>query len=410
MTTRQTIDPITSHGVPPLPTGYGGDLGAPDVVIPPCGVEDVDTALFDLFSKEIPVFYKRPRTSDVARVPVIFASGEKWSVLKQGRALRDDNNTLILPLITIMRTETSQNSSDDVAGRGINQQTGELIVRRKLDPTDRQYQALMNRIYLKSSRDVALTPDEVTDPTALTTDRRIGRSSSQADRDAGALLVNDRTMNVYETIVVPTPQFYTAKYDVVVWTQYMQHANPIMEGILGSMMPQGRCWRITSPKSKYWFVAYLEDGGPEMETNFDDMSQDERFIKHKFSIRVPAYMFATQTPGAPIPVKRYVSCPTVTFQIEDPTDVYSDARDDNEYVLGSDDPTLPMDDLPNNRVDQRTPGWRPGKIESQSDVDDPATTTLSRGRAPVRRVRRNAQGETVYSGTSFEGLEIEFEK
>lgn len=395
MSTRFNTKSKTSQGLSPLQTGYENlKYGPADLTIPSCGIEDVDVAMFDLFDKEISPECGGIDSSPLKKVPVIFAAGEKWALLKKGRPIRDKNNTLILPLITIVRTEINQQTSEDVAGRGINQQVGEIVIRRRLDKSDRQYQNLINRQGIQNQANVFVNTS-VNDINVVTT-RDVGKLTSDPDVSDGILLKPSLTNNVVETIVVPTPQFYTAKYQVTVWAQYMQHTNQVVEKIFSSLLPQGQCWRLDTKKG-YWFVASLESGGVSTETNFDDMSQQERFIKSTFNVSVPAYIFASDAPGAPVPVKRYVSSPVISFT----TDAVTSDLGDN-YVLGSDDPTLPLDEQKNVRDDQRTPGWRIQK--TLENGDDPASLPRGRQRPPVPNtfssVRRKIQGETVYRDTS----------
>jgi hypothetical protein len=408
MSTRFKSNSKYNYGQTPLPTGYENTAGTPDLHIPSCGVEDVDIAIFNLFDKEIVAECGGTDGAELKKVPVIFAAGEKWALLKRGSALRDRNNTLLIPLITIMRTEISQNMSDDVVGRGINQQVGEFVIRRRLDKSDRNYQPLINKIFLPNQDNIASTIEgEIPAPGGTTGQLR----NSKFVRD-GAYLYPNLKNNVYETIVVPTPQFYTAKYQVTVWTQYTQHANQIIEKIFSTFLPQGQSWRLDTAKG-YWFVAKLVDGSLATETNFEDMSQQERFIKHTFDVSVPAYFFASRAPGVPVPIKRYVSSPTIDFTsgIDDPIDP---VQEETKYELGSDDPTLPLDLQGNNIDSQRSTGWNTKKVYVVSqDINDPlandvdpAASTLPRGGETVRVIGRNSSGETVYSGVSLGGLEI----
>lgn len=412
MTTRFTARPGQRHGVGPLPTGYDATGGPSDLTIPSCGVEDVDVALFTLFDKEVAPEVGGHGSVPIAKVPVVFAAGEKWALLKRGRPLRDRNNTLILPLITVMRTDLNQTLSDDVVGRGINQQTGELVIRRKLDKSDRGYQALINRLYLNNQRNLAVKPGDPGVPGQLRTERDVGSTSSTKTVRDGALLTPDLTNNVYETIVVPSPQFYTAKYQVTIWTQYTQHSNQVLEKIYSTLLPQAQSWKLETQKG-YWFVARIEDGSLAMETNFDDMSTSERYIKHTFNVIVPAYFFASSAPGVPVPIRRYVSSPSVTFEVPEELP----GENDSEYVLGSDDPTLPLDTARNNRLDQRTPGWRQQKIYpvlpegtliDPTDPrlsEDPALSSLPRGYS-VKVKNTTSKGETAYSGAALDTLDI----
>ena len=386
MTTRFDAKDQSNYSVPGVKSGYDGLKS--DLYIPPCGIEDVDVALFSLFDKEIQVMVGGQESSELKKVPVIFAAGEKWALLKKGKPVRDRNNTLILPIITIMRTEITQDTSD-ITGRGINQQTGELVVRRRLDKTDRNYQNLINRLFIQNQQNVAIgSTQQVLNQIA--TDREVGSLRDINSVKEGALLKSNRKNNIFETILVPSPQFYTASYEVMIWTQYTQHMNQIMEKILASLLPQAQSWKITTPKG-YWFIANVENGSFSLETNFDDMSTSERFIKQKFVVKVPAYIWATQSPGAPIPVKRYISSPIITFDVGTERNALEQSQEainniDN-YTLGSDDPTLPLDEKANVRDDQRRPGWRiqkvqPSNSETEVDQNDPALSTIPRGRTP----------------------------
>lgn len=404
MSTRYNSNSKVNYGQTPLSTGYEkkGGYGEPDISIPSCGIEDVDTSMFRLFDNEIVPECGGIDGAPLRKVPVIFAAGEKWALLKRGRPLRDRNNTLLLPLITIMRTEMNQTVADDVAGRGINQQVGEFVVRRRLDKSDRDYQSLINRLFLKNQKNLAVGPNDLAVPGQLTSDRKLGDLSDSQTAQLGAFLEQNRLNNVYETIVVPLPQFYTVKYQVTVWTQYTQHANQIIEKIFSSFLPQAQSWRLDTEKG-YWFVAKLEDGSLVTETNFDDMSAQERFIKHSFNVAVPAYFFASSAPGAPIPLKRYVSCPIISFEAQTNDSVeLGSSTEESSYVIGSDDPTLPLDEQKNNRTDQRSIGWR---LQKTYQPDDPAMSMLPRGYT-AKIVNKTPKGETVYSATTLGGLEI----
>ena len=426
MTTRLDAKDEVRYGVSGVKSGYDGPRA--DLHIPSCGVEDVDTALFNLFDKEIVPMVSGNDFADLKKVPVIFAAGEKWALLKKGKPIRDKTNTLILPLVTIMRTSLNQ-GPEDVTGRGINQQSGEIVVRRRLDSSDRNYQNLINKLFILGQDNLAVDANKTTSSNQLVTSRKIGSLSTGVAYQSGALLKSNRKNNVFETIVVPSPQFYTAVYQVTVWTQYTQHMNQVIEKLMSTFLPQAQSWKLTSPKG-YWFIATVESGNFAIETNFDDMSSSERFIKCNFNLKVPAYIWASSAPGLPIPVKRYVSSPIIDFSVS-VDNVSAKSQSTNFGSLdvpgvGSDDPTLPLDDQPNLRDDQRSPGWRLQTVQalnSSEDISstDPALSGYPRGQQPARYetivvgndvkylkiINQNSSaGETVYSTTNIDGLNI----
>jgi hypothetical protein len=128
---------------------------------------------------------------------------------------RDKNKVLILPAISIRRTAIEQ-SKDDIIARGLNGKTGVLTIKRKLSPEDRDYQNLVNKQGLKHLQNVLSGLPATTRPT--------GDDKGELEVVQGGLL-QDRLSanNIYEIITVPQPQFFTAKYEVVFWTNYTQH-------------------------------------------------------------------------------------------------------------------------------------------------------------------------------------------
>lgn len=385
MTTRYTAKSRTRFGTPGLPSGYESK-SLSDFTVPAVGIEDVDKALFTLFNEEIPLLVGGDGT-DLKRAPVIFFAGEKWALNKRLRALKDRNNALILPLITIVRTILIQDPVEDITGRGINQQTGEIVIHRQLDKSDRGYQGLINRLLLGHQQGLAVSPSAA-EPGQLSTLRTQGDLASDPTVQQGGLLVGDRTNNVFETVVVPAPQFFTAQYDVTFWTQYTAHMNQLLEQMLASQLPQGNSWRLDTPKG-YWFVAHVDANTYTADTNTDDYSQTERLVRYKFVVKVPGYVLATSVPGAPVPIKRYVSSPTISFETGVDGGIFEQDASVPDPFLGSDDPTLPLD-VGNNglqpvRRDQRyTDGTRLHPPVSEINPQDPALKSLRRGTNPGR--------------------------
>ena len=76
MSTKYDIDNNKRYA----PTGYEGVTNT-DYIIPSCGVEDLDFAVFNLFDKQIPLFYDLH--GELKKVPVIFATGERFALLRR---------------------------------------------------------------------------------------------------------------------------------------------------------------------------------------------------------------------------------------------------------------------------------------------------------------------------------------
>ena len=110
-----------------IPMGYEGDNIPDDLEVPSCTIEDVDRALFNLFNQDLPLFYKHKE--GMRRVPVIFATGERFAILRRKRPLRDKAGALVLPLISIMRTGIEQDPSRRMTGG----QNAPMTIKKRAD-------------------------------------------------------------------------------------------------------------------------------------------------------------------------------------------------------------------------------------------------------------------------------------
>ncbi len=318
-----------------IPSGYEGANEPSDFILPPCGIEDVDKALFDAFDHEIGFAVTNTKTSESTKVPTIFAAGEKWAMLKKGRALRDKTGALILPLITIRRVSIEQNVSEDIVGRGINQQTGELVIKRRLSTSDRSYQNLINKLGI-------LNQSNISDGTnSLTTKRLTGQNSNDLDIQKGALLAPKLGNNIWEIITIPSPQFFSATYEITFWTQYTFHMNQIIQKLLSSYLPTANgTLKLDSPKG-YWFIGTVVGNQFTSEDNADNMSDSERILRYKFSIKVAGYLVASDSPGVLPAARKFVSAPMVSFTFGDnqAEELTSGMPENKDPYEGADDPT-----------------------------------------------------------------------
>lgn len=382
-------------------SGYNNPNTVNDLSIPSCGLEDVDKAIFDLMNKQIP--FTVMSNDELQKVNVIFAAGEKWAVIKKKKQIRDRQGRLILPLITIGRTSIEQDPTKDITGRGINQQTGEMIICRRLASDDRNYQNLLNRLYIKNQTNIAQLVSD-----SLSTTRTIGDMFSDVDVAKGGLLKSNRSKNIWETITAPTPQFYTAHYEVIIWTQYTTHMNEIIELFMSSQLPQGNAFKISNPdNSGYWFIATVENNEYTPENNFDDMFEQDRIIKHKFNISVPAYIFASKVPGAPVPIRRYLSCTEIEFGVDVNVNEINVNNTIKDPFLGMDDPTLPLENHSPEylrTLDGREQNYSRLADRSNHNNTDPALNSYQRGIKPPQYMQ--VKHLDSFGNVSFENKKI----
>lgn len=278
-----------------------GGAGTPEgLIVPSCTIEDVDRSVFALFKEQLPLFYTRKKKQE--RVPVIFATGERFALLTRKKPLRDDAGAIILPLVSITRTGLDQGNTGLGAG-----QTQPIKIRRRLSTEDPRYQAFLNPQGLQSADDVAAPGRAAPEPGQVGT-RRKGAVSSTPSM-TGRL----DQRHVFETITIAPTRFFKATYEITLWCNYTQQLNSLISVIMqGYQNKHGRTFRLETPKG-YWFVGKVgESFSPG--NNFDGFSDEERLVRASITMEVPGYTIEAGADGQPGGVRSFVSAPEVSFE------------------------------------------------------------------------------------------------
>lgn len=379
-----------------IPTGYEGQNVPDDLSIPSCGIEDVDRALFNLFDKKVK--FAVTRNNSTVKVPVIFAVGERFAVVKKKKPIRDKQGVLILPLISIRRTSINQSKTMGGIGRGIGQDTGDLVVKRRLSSTDRDYQRLRNKLGLKNQVDVSsplnqlnLDPPEGAAQGTVATRSDVG--SLQINRTRGELLKNDLGDNIYEIITIPFSPLFVINYEIVFWTDYTEQMNQMIETLMNAYDGQGNQFRIDSEKG-YWFVAFFEDDISARD-NFEEFTGDERIVRYTFNVMATAYLVGQTHAGQQAPLRKFISAPQLSFEVADAgTQVLArrpcgdGTGDPGKFIL---EDVVPLDKCGDPQV-----GRNYGNVDALEVIVNPFTGDEERKYSRIRT--RSQRGETVGSG------------
>lgn len=401
------IDPnVTRHNIPEpipgetlgnLPSGYadGGGAASSTFTIPPCGIEDCDKAIHGLFNETIKfsiqtyggggqeaIYLKKPQ--------VIFATGEKFALAKKLRPPRDKNQVLLLPAISIRRTGIEQ-TPQDMTSRGMNQFTGDITIKRRLAPEDKDYQNLINKFAFKNLSGLPTTTSET------------GELGLKQETQDGLYLEPALGNNIFEIFTIPQPQFFTATYDIIFWTSYHEHMNYMIETFMSSFLPQGKMFKLGTDKG-YWFMGYVDDTLTSQD-NFDDFATSERIIRYNFKMTVRGFVLAPNGPANPVPVRRYLSAPQVIFDIsESGTGDILTERELNAPPLGNENSSkfiLSDIELKPKTIPQITTNER---FLFKKTVTDPVSG--KRRIKYVKQVSSNTRkGETVYHASDVKTLE-----
>ena len=265
--------------------GYEGDNKAYDFTIPSCGLEDLDYAVFDLFNTQIPLFYNLK--GERKKVPVIFATGERFAILRRKMPITDKKGALVLPLVSISRGSIENNPAKGIAN---NQMFPEVLVRRvaKENTAWRQqqnfegFESLKHSAKNKAKKEFSLKPD----------------------------LQN----NIYETIEVPPVKYYGTSYEITVWSSFTQQMNELLGTILSSYtLNPGQQFKVESKKG-YWFPAFVESSFSQ-DTSYADFTDAERYVKYTMTVSATGFILAPNIDGGKVGIKSMVSAPKISFEV-----------------------------------------------------------------------------------------------
>ena len=378
MSTKQTT------GADKNPIGSSVDE---DFKVPSCTIEDVDKALFNLFEKELNLQYELD--GNLEKIPVIFATGERFAILRRRKPLRDKAGAIILPLISISRTSVNQNRS---RGASTNQ-GGDLVVKKRLSPDDSSYQRIVNKENLKNQDDRATPQHKIAEVEGLSTQghgtlpgtiaKRSGGDIPKLEYRDGRLLTNSIGNNIFEIFTIPLPKYFTATYEITFWTQYTQQMNHMLMAVMSSYHSNpGKCFRIESDKG-YYFVAYFGEA-LNAGNNFDEFSDNERIVRYSFSVDVPGYIINADYPGSTPTHKRYISAPKISFDMVD--------------VLGPVQKQL-IEGIPSNDPEDYV-------LQDLKSMDEPGVSLIVGGKAiPGAPKQSPAPAEKFFENTNVGGQE-----
>ena len=239
--------------------------------IEPSTLETIDYALYDFINDRMNNF--TTTNEGTKKVPIIWVTAERAFLSKENKDLRDEDGTLILPLVTIERTAVRKdlNKKGAIYGnpafnidpaRG-----GNIVVSRRIvrDKTNNFAAAEKN----KSFDDVDRTPN----------------------RQAYFPSVNKKV--VYETITMPAPVYLSINYDIVVRTDYIQQMNNLTTPF---MTLGGHINSFLIRRDGHRYETFLQSDF-SYNNNASSLSADERKYETKMTFDVLGYVIGESPNG-----------------------------------------------------------------------------------------------------------------
>ena len=179
-----------------------------EVEFMPSNLETIDFALYDYVNERLNLFTTSNKGFE--KVPIIWASTERAFQIKADKELRDPEETLVLPLITLERRAVIK----DPTKRAIpyanivpinDPRGGTITIARRINQNKTaEFQNALSRRRMPDSGVTGMGNGQSTFPG----------------------IVNKRT--VYETITIPLPVWVSIDYEISLRTEYQQQMNDLM--------------------------------------------------------------------------------------------------------------------------------------------------------------------------------------
>lgn len=390
-------------------TKFDGTNVPENFQFPSIEIEDIDRAVFNLFDKDIS--FETEEKGKSRKVPVIFSTGERFALTRRKNPIRDKNNALILPLISIMRSDidVSANQHGFKTAIAYGDQPG-YYIKKRLSTHDRQYQNIINKLGIKNQKNVSsksnfssndISPGNIALPNTVAS-RRQGKNNSFLSQNVD--LSDKIGKNIFEIIEVPYPTFASIKYTAVFWSQYNTQANEMLQTLFRSFPGQAHEIPVKTDAGFELVVFFDDNFSPD--TNFESYSDEERLIKYTMNFTVPGYILNPKSmKGMPNQIRSYFSAPTINFGYQEPKGkVVFDNQPDREDRLNK----FVLSDIKNEKQVKRNNK----RGESNEDLEIEMLNPFS-GKKEILKAkvltRNKRAGETVLSGQLVKKLENQYE-
>jgi|7_EtaG_2_1085326.scaffolds.fasta_scaffold17076_2 hypothetical protein len=232
-------------------------------------LETIDTAMFRWINEEMNVSAKG--NTGFKKVPALWVSAERAYQIKKNKGLRDQDGTLIFPLITVERTSVVKSLSkkgtiynsfaiQDVQG-------GSITIARQIN---------QEKTSNFANADSYRKRGTLASPNSGINQRNFPRKNKKV---------------VYETVTIPVPVYLDIQYDIYVRTEYQQQMNEI---ITPFFVKTGSLNYFNIFNEGHRFEAFIQEDYAQ-ENNASSLDEEERQYQTKITVKVLGYVIGADT-------------------------------------------------------------------------------------------------------------------
>jgi glutamine amidotransferase PdxT len=237
----------------------------------PSTIETIDTALFEYINEEINCFCTTNK--GFKKVPVIWVSSERAFQIKNNKDLRDDDGTLIFPMMTLQRDSFEKSLQEKGIFYGSNlpindAKGGSITIQRKIKQ-DKTANFLNADTYRKQNNIVG----------------NQGFNGTQQINFPNRKKANEKKI-VYETITIPAPVYVNVNYTIQVRTEYQQQMNEIVQPFVTNT--SGINYKVLGKDGHTYEVFFAQDFS--VSNNLTELGDEARVYETNIGIRVLGYL------------------------------------------------------------------------------------------------------------------------
>ena len=238
-----------------------------EIEIMPSSLETIDGAMLRFIDEELNLSVSS--VDGFKKVPVLWVTAETAYQVKHNQDLRDKEETLILPLITINRASVVK------------------------DPT-RKGNVYANLYPVPDAKGGVITiARQINQKKTAEFQNAFSKRKRGADKNVSGKMLNTNSRNmstqrvVYETISIPIPTWVTVNYEITLRTEYQQQINELIRPFItvpgNSRMPK----RISY--ENHFYEVFI-DGNFANGSNQSALGMDRRNYENTINIEVLGYL------------------------------------------------------------------------------------------------------------------------
>ncbi len=230
-----------------------------EITFDPSTIETIDTGLYNWVDRTLDL--STITNEGYKKVPVIWLGAERSFQVKKDQLLRDSDNRLKLPIISVNRESIAK----DPSFKG-------------------SFQAHYNEKNDYKGGTVTVTRRIKQDKTRNFNNADIARLLKDS-RQTGPQL-NNKSKTVYQEITIPVPSYVTVMYNIILRTEYQQQMNDLVAPFIAKT---GNINGFFFEQEGHKYEAFIQPDFTETK-NVKDLGEDERMFETNVSIKVLGYL------------------------------------------------------------------------------------------------------------------------